>query len=173
MTLRAVLPLLLCVLLLGSTGCSLFSSNGPQDALRAFAEALQRKDAGAAAASTDDPDAAAPAITSMFDGMGKGATVAVDVSQSGDDEKSATLSYRWSFGAGRELRYDATATSTQSGDDWRVHWSPTVLNSKLRSGMSFQYSDDKNFLTPVTDRDGQPLLTWQTIGVVNLSLIHI
>ena len=173
MTRRAVLPLLLCVLLLASTGCSLFSSNGPQDALRAFAEALQRKDAGAAAASTDDANAAAPAITSMFDGMGTGATVTVDVSQSGDDEKAATLSFRWSFGAGRELRYDATATSTQSSDDWRVHWSPTVLNPKLRSGMSFQYSDDKNFLTPVVDRDGAPLLTWQTIGVVNLTRDHV
>ena len=43
---------------------------------------------------------------------------------------------------------------------------PSVLHPKLRPGMTFQYSDDKNFLTPVVDRDGQPLLTWQTIGVV-------
>ena len=39
--------------------------------------------------------------------------------------------------------------------------------------MTFQYSDDKNFLTPVTDRDGQPLLTWQTIGVVSLTRDHL
>jgi cell division protein FtsI/penicillin-binding protein 2 len=39
--------------------------------------------------------------------------------------------------------------------------------------MTFQYSDDKNFLTPVTDRDGQPLLTWQTIGVVDLTRTHL
>ena len=71
------------------------------------------------------------------------------------------------------MQYDATATATQAGDDWHVHWSPTVLHPKLQPGMTFQYSDDKNFLTPVTDRDGQPLLTWQTVGVVTLTRDHL
>ncbi|MET0474714.1 MAG: penicillin-binding transpeptidase domain-containing protein [Mycobacterium sp.] len=172
MTIRPVLSILFCVLLLGSTSCSLFSSPGPDDAFRAFADALGRKDGGAAAASTDDPNAAAAAINSMFDGMGKGATVKVSVIQSGDDENTAKLSYAWSFGQDKSLNYDATATATQSGDDWHVHWSTTVLNPKLQPSMAFQYSDDKNFLTPVTDRDGQPLLTWQTIGVVSLARDH-
>jgi cell division protein FtsI/penicillin-binding protein 2 len=173
MTIRAVLSTLFCVLLLGATGCSLFSSPGPDDAFRAFADALQRKDGGAAAASTDDPNAATAAIKSMFDGMGKDATVKVDVVQADDESNTAKLSYSWSFGPDKTLTYDATATAAQSGDDWRVHWSSTVLNPKLQPGMAFQYSDDKNFLTPVTDRDGQPLLTWQTIGVVSLSREHL
>jgi Penicillin binding protein transpeptidase domain/NTF2-like N-terminal transpeptidase domain len=145
---------------------------GPQDAFRAFADALQRKDAGAAA-STDDPNAATPVISSMFDGMGKGATVKVDVNEPAGDETSAKLSYTWSFGPDKTLHYDATATAKQSGDDWRVHWMPTVLHPKLQPGMTFQYSDDKNFLTPVTDRDGQPILTWQNVGVVNLTRDHL
>ena len=173
MTIRAVLSTLFCVLLLGATGCSLFSSPGPDDAFRAFADALQRKDGGAAAASTDDPNAATAAIKSMFDGMGKDAAVKVDVVQADDESNTAKLSYSWSFGPDKTLTYDATATAAQSGDDWRVHWSSTVLNPKLQPGMAFQYSDDKNFLTPVTDRDGQPLLTWQTIGVVSLSREHL
>jgi cell division protein FtsI/penicillin-binding protein 2 len=172
MTRRCLLPVLLFALLLGSTSCSLFSSPEPRDAFHAFAEALQRKDAGAAA-STDDPNSATPVISSMFDGMGKDATVKVDVAKSGDDDKSAKLSYTWSFGPGKTLQYDAAATATQSGDDWHVHWSPTVLHPKLQPGMTFQYSDDKNFLTPVTDRDGQPLLTWQTVGVVTLTRTHL
>jgi cell division protein FtsI/penicillin-binding protein 2 len=134
---------------------------------------LSRKDSGAAAASTDDQGAATTAITSMFDGMGNDATVKVDVGASNDDEKTAKLTYSWAFGPNKTLSYDATVTATQAGDDWRVHWDPTALHPKLRPGMSFQYSDDKNFLTPVTDRDGQPLLTWQTIGVVNLSRGHL
>ncbi|MDT5075426.1 MAG: hypothetical protein QOJ80_63 [Mycobacterium sp.] len=172
MTRLRALPVLLFVLLLGSTGCSYFSSPGPQDAFHAFAEALQRKDPGAAA-STDDPNAATTAINSMFDGMGKDATVKVDVGKSGDDDNSAKLSYSWSLGPDKTLQYDATATATQSGDDWHVHWSPTVLHPKLQSGMTFQYSDDKNFLTPVTDRDGQPLLTWQNVGVITLTRDHL
>jgi hypothetical protein len=168
-----VLSILLCALLLGSTSCSLFSRPSPEDAFRAFADALARKDAGAAAARTDDQNAATATITSMFDGMSKDATLKVDLSKPGDDDKTAKLTYSWSFGANKTLNYDATATATQSGNDWRVHWDPTVLHPKLQPGMTFQYSDDKNFLTPVTDRDGQPLLTWQSIGVVNLTRDHL
>jgi hypothetical protein len=173
MTRRCVLSILLCALLLGSTSCSLFSRPSPEDAFRAFADALARKDAGAAAARTDDQNAATATITSMFDGMSKDATLKVDLSKPGDDDKTAKLTYSWSFGANKTLNYDATATATQSGNDWRVHWDPTVLHPKLQPGMTFQYSDDKNFLTPVTDRDGQPLLTWQSIGVVNLTRDHL
>jgi cell division protein FtsI/penicillin-binding protein 2 len=173
MTRRCLLSLLSCALVLASTSCSLFSSPKPEDAFHAFADAIARKDAGAAAGATDDPNAATPAITSMFDGMGKDATVKVDTSQSGDDEKTAKLSYTWSFGPNKTLQYDATATATQSGDDWHVHWSPTVLHPKLESGKTFQYSDEKNFLTPVVDRDGQPILAWQTVGVVTLTRDHL
>jgi hypothetical protein len=168
-----VLSILLCALLLGSTSCSLFSRPSPEDAFQAFADALARKDAGAAAARTDDQNAATATITSMFDGMSKDATLKVDLGKPGDDDKTAKLTYSWSFGANKTLNYDATATATQSGNDWRVHWDPTVLHPKLQPGMTFQYSDDKNFLTPVTDRDGQPLLTWQSIGVVNLTRDHL
>lgn len=168
MSRRAVLPLLLCLILIALTGCSLFSSSGPPDAFRAFADALQRKDAGAAANATTDPGAATPVIASMFNGLGQNATVAV-TSSDPDDQNTATLHYVWTFGSGRTLAYDAPATATQVGDDWRVQWTPADLHPNLRDGLAFQYSDDKNFLTPVVDRDGQPLLSWQTIGVVNLS----
>lgn len=173
MTRRFVMFVLTCALVLGSTGCSLFSSSGPEDAFRAFADALQRRDASAAAASTDDPAAATAAITAMFDGMGKDAAVTVAVGESGDDNPTAKLSYAWSLGADRTFGYDATATAAETGDDWRIKWSPTVLHPKLGPGLTFQFSDDKNFLTPVVDRDGQPLLSWQTIGVVTLTRDHL
>jgi hypothetical protein len=126
MTRRRVLTLLLCVLLSIPTGCSLFSSGGPEDTVRAFADALQRKDANAAAAVTGDAAAAAPVITSMFDGMGKDASVTVDVGEttkpddSNPERATAKLAYTWTFGPGRALRYDATATAEKSGDDWRI-----------------------------------------------------
>jgi hypothetical protein len=161
--------LLLCALVVGSTSCS---SRGPQDAFTAFTAALDRKDAAAAAAATTDPAAATKVITSMFDGMGKDAKLAVTASDAGDDHGS-TLSYTWDLGTDKTLRYDATATATQSGNDWKVQWAPTDLHPKLVPDTTFQFSDDKNFLTPVTDRDGQPLMTWQTVGVVTLSRTHL
>lgn len=168
MTRRFALLLLACALWSASTACSLFTGSEPKDALQAFADALQRKDAAAAAATTTDQAAAAPAITSMFDGVPKDTTVTVDVGEVAEDSHQATLNYSWTFGPERDFRYDATATATQTGDEWRVQWAPTALHPDLAAGMHFQYSDDKNFLTPVTDRDGQPLMTWQTVGVVDL-----
>lgn len=165
---RVVASLLFCVILIVPTGCSLFSGSGPQDAFRAFADALQRKDADAAATATTDPGAAAPVITSMFNGMGPNATVAVTGTDP-DDQNTATLRYVWTLGPGRTLDYDAPVSATKVGDDWRVQWAPTDLHPDLRDGLAFQYSDDKNLLTPIVDRDGQPLLTWQTIGVIDLS----
>ncbi|WP_051574967.1 penicillin-binding transpeptidase domain-containing protein [Mycobacterium sp. URHB0044] len=173
MTRRFVMLVMTCALVLGSTSCSLFSSSGPEDAFHAFADALHRRDANAAGASTDDPAAATAAITSMLDGMGKDAAVTVAVGESNDDNPTAKLSYAWSLGAERTFDYDATATAEKTGDDWRIKWSPTVLHPKLRPGLSFQFSDDKNFLTPVVDRDGQPLLSWQTVGVVTLARDHL
>jgi hypothetical protein len=173
MTRRFTLPVLICLLVLASTSCSLFTSSGPEDAFHAFADALQRRDATAAAASTTDSASATPVIASMFDGMGKDATVAIDVVAAGDDNPTAKLDYTWSFGPGRTFSYEADATAVKAGDDWHVTWSPQVLHPKLRPGMTFQFSDDKNFLTPVIDRDGQPLLSWQTIGVVELARAHL
>jgi hypothetical protein len=174
MTRRFTLFVLICALVLGSTGCSLFSSSGPGDAFHAFADALQRRDGSAAAASTTDAASATPVITAMFDGMGKDATVTVNVVTAGDDDNpTAKLDYSWSFGPGRTFAYEADATAVKAGDDWRVQWSPKLLHPKLAPGMTFQFSDDKNFLTPVLDRDGQPLLSWQTIGVVNLARAYL
>lgn len=178
MTRRTVAFLLLCVLPIVATGCSLFSDDGPDVAFGGFADAIQRRDAAAAAGWTTDAAAATPVITAAFDGLGPDATATVTSRDDGasgasDDENRATLHYTWSLGPGRTLEYDAAVTATRVGDDWRVQWAPTALHPDLADGLRFQYSDDKNLLTPVVDRDGQPLLTWQTIGVVDLSRDHL
>ncbi|MUL74484.1 penicillin-binding transpeptidase domain-containing protein [Mycolicibacterium sp. CBMA 226] len=173
MTKRIAL-LLTCTLLLGTTGCSMFTSPEPEDAFNAFADALHRKDSSAAAKDTTDAGASEPAIKSMFDGMGKNATLDVkSTAGDGDNKSTAKLAYTWSFGPGREFRYDTTAIATKVGEDWRIRWAPALLHPKLRQGGTFQFSEDKALLTPVVDRNGQPLLNWQTVGVITLSRDHL
>lgn len=155
-----------CALVLVLAGCS---SAGPDDPFRAFADALGKRDAKAAAAQTTDPGAAEPVITAMFDGMGRDASVRVATAQVDGEEAAETLTYTWTLGAGREFGYDAKGTATQNGDDWRLTWSPALLHPDLAPGLTFQYSQDSDLQTPVLDRTGQPLMTWQTVGVVNLS----
>ncbi len=173
MTKRIAL-LLTCTLLLGTTGCSMFDSPEPEDAFNAFADALHRKDSSAAAKDTTDAAASEPAIKSMFDGMGKNATLEVKATAGeGDNKSTAKLAYTWSFGPGREFRYDTTAIATKVGEDWKIRWAPALLHAKLRQGGTFQFSEDKALLTPVVDRNGQPLLNWQTVGVITLGRDHL
>ncbi|QRY46653.1 penicillin-binding protein [Mycolicibacterium boenickei] len=170
MTQWRALLLLLC-LFLPIVGCS--SAPDPADRFAAFADALQRKDASGAAAQTTDPAAAEPAIKSMFDGMGDAASVKVGAEPEDGDESGATLKYQWSWGEGHDFAYDATGTATKTGDDWRISWAPTLLHPDLRDGLRFQYSTDSDLQTPVLDRTGQPLMTWQTVGVISLDRAHL
>lgn len=158
-----------CALVLLLAGCS---AAGPEDPFRAFAEALGQRDARAAAAQTDDPAAAEPVITAMFDGMGADAGVRVDTAPVDGEETGATLDYRWTLSPGREFGYQATGTAVEAADAWRLRWSPALLHPDLQPGMTFQYSEDSELQTPVLDRTGQPLMTWQTVGVVTLQRTH-
>lgn len=160
---------LLLGLFLPVVGCS--SSPDPADRFAAFADALQRKDAHGAAEQTNDPAAAEPAITSMFNGMGDAASV--KVSAEPDDQSGATLKYQWSWSEGHDFGYDTTGTAAKAGDDWLITWTPTLLHRDLRDGLRFQYSTDSDLQTPVLDRTGQPLMTWQTVGVVSLDRTHV
>lgn len=156
-------------LVLTLTACS---SPSPADPFRAFAEALGRRDAKAAAQQTDDPAAAEPVIAAMFDGMGADAAVRVETAPVDGADADQTLTYRWTLAPGREFGYEATGTAEQSGDAWRLGWSPALLHPDLKPGMKFQYSEDSELQTPVLDRTGQPLMTWQTVALVNLDRAH-
>ncbi|MDH6196534.1 hypothetical protein M2272_003177 [Mycobacterium frederiksbergense] len=173
-TRSALTWLLLLGLFLPIVGCS--SAPDPADRFAAFADALGRKDAHTAAAQTSDPAAAEAAIASMFDGMGEAAAVQVSAEPEKGDASGATLKYQWSRGedgkAGR-FDYDTAGTAAKTGDDWLITWTPTLLHRDLRDGLTFQYSTDSDLQTPVLDRTGQPLMTWQTVGVITLDRAHL
>jgi cell division protein FtsI/penicillin-binding protein 2 len=171
MTRQVLSVLTLLGLLLPIAGCS--SAPKPADVFASFADALQHKDAHAAAAQTTDPAAAENAITGMFNGMGEHAKLTVGSSAADGQENGFNLKYQWSWGEGHDFGYDTTGSAAKSGDNWRITWSPTLLHRDLRDGLSFQYSQDSELQTPVLDRTGQPLMSWQTVGVINLDRAHL
>lgn len=150
----------------GAVACSF--GPDPADAFTAFANAIQRKDAGAAAAQTTDPAAAEPVIAAMFDGMGPDAAVTAGPNPVEGEENAFTVAYRWTFGPDREFEYDTEGEVTKSGDDWRITWSPQLLHKDLQPGRNFVYSQDSDLQVPVLDRTGQTLFSWQTVGVITL-----
>ncbi|WP_018603370.1 penicillin-binding transpeptidase domain-containing protein [Mycobacterium sp. 155] len=170
MSRRVLSVLTLLGLLLGVVSCS--SAPKPADVFASFADALQRKDAHAAAERTSDPATAEKTITAMFNGMGEHAKLTVASSPAEGQENGFDLKYQWSWGEGHDFGYDTTGSAAKSGDNWRITWSPALLHRDLQDGLSFQYSQDSELQTPVLDRTGQPLMNWQTVGVINLDRTH-
>lgn len=163
---QMVLLVTTLAMLVGVVGCS--TGPDPGERFAAFANALQRKDARAAAAETTDPAAAEPVIAGMLAGMGENASVTATPAPVEGQDTEFTVTYEWTFGPDRQMRYDTDATVAQNGEDWRISWSPTLLHRDLQAGLNFQFSQDSDLQTPVLDRTGQPLLTWQTVGVISL-----
>ncbi|WP_168704026.1 penicillin-binding transpeptidase domain-containing protein [Gordonia paraffinivorans] len=153
------------------SGCSLFSDS-PEDTLRSFAESLQKGDVAAAAGLTDDPPAARAAIQSMFDGMGSKPKLSVSADLVDDKQVTGTLEHRWQI-RDDTVEYQTDATLVDSGSGWRIRWQPAVLHRHLRDGQTFSYSDDRAYRTPVLDVNGQPLMTWQAVSLVDLDRAQI
>lgn len=153
------------------SGCSLFSDS-PEDTLRSFAENLQKGDVAAAAGLTDHPPAARAAIQSMFDGMGSKPKLSVSADLVDDKQVTGTLEHRWQI-RDDTVEYQTDATLVDSGSGWRIRWQPAVLHRQLRDGQTFSYSDDRAYRTPVLDVNGQPLMTWQAVSLVDLDRAQI
>ncbi|WP_237341363.1 penicillin-binding transpeptidase domain-containing protein [Williamsia soli] len=158
---------LLMVMALLGTGCAALGDD-PKDPFGAFASALTSGDASKAAEHTTDPAAADKAISDMFTYLGQSAEVRVGARDVDGDNGAGQLMMSWTFGEDRELEYQTSGRAVDTDDGWRLEWSPTLLHDNLAPGTHFQYSDDRNLLTPVVDRGGADLMTWQTVGVIAL-----
>jgi hypothetical protein len=158
---------LIVLIALAGSGCSWFRAD-PDDTFADFASALSHRDASGAADLTTDPAAAASAITGMFDGLGDNAEVAVVADEVESDGSSGRLTMSWTFGPGKELRYETRGQAVESDGDWRLVWDARLLHDHMRPDAKFLYADEKDLTTPVVDRGGAPLLDWQTVGVITV-----
>ncbi|WP_439031216.1 penicillin-binding transpeptidase domain-containing protein [Gordonia terrae] len=156
-----------CVMVVGTVSGCFLSSESPEDTLRSFAASLQKGDADAAAALTNDPAAARVAISSMFDGMGATPKLSVTGELVDDKKVSGTLDHRWQI-RDRAVAYQTSVVLADTDSGWRLQWQPSVLHRQLRNGDTFSYSDDRAYRTPVLDTSGRPLMTWQTVTLVDL-----
>lgn len=131
------------------------------DVVSKFADALSARDAAHAANLTSDPSSATAALQATFDGMGE-AKPTVTVGKDGEDR---TLSWSWSLPRKHGVRY-TTRVAAGSG---KVTWEPTVVHPDATAeGARLLYADEKPYTTTVVDRKNAPLMTWQTVTVVNL-----
>lgn len=69
----------------------------------------------------------------------------------------------------RVVTTSGEARTTKVGEDWRVEWSPTILDTRLAPGGYLSFSEMLDYDTSILDRTGQPLLQWAPVTAVTLA----
>ncbi|TVT30079.1 penicillin-binding protein [Amycolatopsis rhizosphaerae] len=132
----------------------------PSEVAAAFLRAWAGNDTGAAGALTDDPGGAAVALQAASSAL---AGTAVKTTPGQVSGSSATFKVSWTLGPSRVWTYDSTLTLVRAGDGWKVHFVPSLIHPELGPGARFAVRSSGGG-TAVADRDGKPLLTWQSDG---------
>ncbi|MCZ4555560.1 penicillin-binding transpeptidase domain-containing protein [Rhodococcus maanshanensis] len=176
-------------------GCTIGQTESETEiAAQQFADALTQRNAQAAADLTSDPAAAAAAITQMFDGLAaRDATFVVAGTDS--DAGTFTLDADWTLGAEPEPEAESTttpsagamttaaATESDSAQSWsytttgggqavadggKIPWDPQLLAPGLTADSTLRYTTLAGGSPQVLDAAGRPLMTEQTVTLVNL-----
>jgi len=139
--------------------------------VRAFADALSRGDAAAAAALTTDEAAATETLGDLFASLGTDVRVDVGTVEEKGGAASFGLDTAWKFGPEKrnEWRYSTDGTAAADGDDWKIQWNPATVAPGLDEG-PLSYST----LVPqpaarVLDRTGAELLTQHVVTLVEVA----
>ncbi|MPY78163.1 MAG: penicillin-binding protein [Actinophytocola sp.] len=162
---------LLLATVLAVSGCSLFDSEGPDDALRAFVAALSKGDIAGAAALTDSPASARETVKQALEALEpKSVTGEVrSVTEAADSTSAqATVALTWRLPKDRTWRYETELELLPGQQDWKVRWTPSVLHAELAAQQTIALVEEEPELAPVLDRDGQALLRPQSVVSVVL-----
>ncbi|HEU5471849.1 MAG TPA: penicillin-binding transpeptidase domain-containing protein [Actinophytocola sp.] len=129
------------------------------DVAGAFLAAFAKGDATAAAALTDDPQAAAGTLSSVWRGLAPQSVIA---ERAAPDPAATEVPFTvtWTFGPQRVWTYPSTLSLTEAR---RVRWTPALVHPKLAAGHGLVLRGSTG-QPAVLDRDGTPLLVWQADG---------
>lgn len=159
------------VLALALVSCSAVShqDSTAESVVARYLAALSRGDVAAAAASTDDPVRAARTLDLVTQGLNPSSSAFTVEDVSEIDSTRARFSYRavWNFGPTRAWDYNATGELRTADGGWRIAWDPTVVHPRLHEGQSIAFAEVAPAGSGVLDRHGQPLMTPQTVTLVN------
>jgi transpeptidase family protein/MecA-like transpeptidase family protein len=167
-TSRSLLAVLATLVLVVS-GCS-DAEDRLNTAVRAFAEALSKGDAAAAAALTTEQAAASDTLGKLFDSLGKDVHFDVGSIERKDDAATFTLAATWKFQDGKnQWTYETTGTAEASGEESKIRWTPTTVAPGLDAGPLSYSTLSPEPAARVLDRAGAELLTQHVVTLVNVS----
>lgn len=144
---------------------------GPEAVVEQFTELLDEGDHAAAAELTSYPSAASATLEQMFDGLESG-TVDYEKTQFiGLDAETGifSLDVHWNFGERKDWSYGLEGTIRKLSTGWKISWDPGVVMPQLEHDRSVQLVRTTPDPAPrVVDNIGKPLMTEQTINVIQL-----
>src|ERR1044072_6024785 len=130
------------------------AQSDPNEAADAYLTAFGAGDAKATAALTDSPAAAAKQLAAGWDGLEPDSVQAITVSQV--QGTSVPIRITWELGD-HEWTYDSELGLVKAGDRWLVHWTPTLIHPKLKTGQSLRLAS-QTASAGVVDGGGRTLL---------------
>ncbi|GAA2681346.1 penicillin-binding transpeptidase domain-containing protein [Actinosynnema pretiosum subsp. pretiosum] len=108
----------------------------PSTPARDFFSAFEVGDARRASLATDSPEAAAPAITRVKEGMAPARlrVVVADAEPPHGNEAELSAEVTWTLPDGTPLAYRVRVPVHRSGERWLLRWSPSLLHPELPEG---------------------------------------
>lgn len=146
----------------------------PDQAAADLATGLAGGDLSDVALSGTTAAEATTAYAATVEGLGEiTPTVEVtDVSDPADDAASATLSWSWPV-AETPWTYTTEAPLELVGDEWRVTWSPTVVEPSLAEGETLDVTQIAPRRGDVTGDGGQTLVTQRPVVRVGIDRAQV
>lgn len=132
-----------------------------------FLLAIDRRDAKATAALTDDSEAARKTLGTVFKELPDAKVATTRHEDKAVDGARPTVGFDvvWTLGEGKTWSYENSMDLTKQDGRWRVNWTPKLIHPKLRAGQHLALLNGAAGKPAVLDADGKALLKWDESGI--------
>lgn len=159
---RAAAAIAAILVLVSASGCGWFGDDEePRGLAETFLTAFAKGDTASAARQTDSAESAKALmdrVRGALDPEHVTATVERVEETDGASTAKVRFSISWDLGRDRVWTYPGQFELRTADEEWKVHWSATVLHPELAEQQSIAVRDQQPELAPVLDRDGALLL---------------
>ncbi|MDX2356419.1 penicillin-binding transpeptidase domain-containing protein [Dietzia sp. PP-33] len=165
---------------LAGGGCAALTGDTGADELQQFVDEIARGNIEGAAALTTDPAAAQELIDANRGTLGGSiSTASTTGSDRRPDKDPVPLEITWTLPPAtqppaeesppRTITTSGEAATVKMGEEWKVDWAPTVLDTRLQPGGQLNYVENLDWDTDIMDRTGAPLFRWTPVTGVTLA----
>jgi cell division protein FtsI/penicillin-binding protein 2 len=167
---RFLAATLVALVTVTTASCSNNDSDEAQATAKKFLDAWSAGNYSGAGALTDAPDGPRewlPAAQKQLGAQRVAIKLGKGSAKGGKGSQSYTVSWQIP-GQEKPWAYDGKLTLGKDGDDWKVHWDPSVIHPELAAGQQFATKRTLPERAAVLDRAGQPIFSKVRVVTVGI-----